>query len=94
MKQASVARQELQVDESELELLVGGVDGPDPGFDSRVICGPLDPEVLQEFDDTELDLELSEPLADADARSVAEWSDSHRVDSVLVLDPPLRHELF
>ena len=54
-----------------LDRLIGLVDEL-PLRPERPLARPLQPEVLDELGEEDLDLELGEPLADAHARPVAE----------------------
>lgn len=80
----------LQVGEFEPKGLVRHVDHLGNRLD--VVVG-LHPEVLEQFSDPKLDLQFSEPPADAHSWPVAERPDGERVDALLVLNPSLRDEL-
>ena len=72
MKEAgSIENRVSQWMEPYLDRLIGLVDEL-PLRPERPLARPLQPEVLDELGEEDLDLELGEPLADAHARPVAE----------------------
>ena len=86
MKEATFRSIENRVSqwmEPYLDRLIGLVDEL-PLRPERPLARPLQPEVLDELGEEDLDLELGEPLADAHARPVAEHDVLRRQNFFLI----------
>ena len=86
MKEATCRSIENRVSqwmEPYLDRLIGLVDEL-PLRPERPLARPLQPEVLDELGEEDLDLELGEPLADAHARPVAEHDVLRRQNFFLI----------